>query len=105
MNLPIFAERTHFEKYKIGFTSAFTFALETGQSGFASFSTAQLQLQNQHPDCNRPMADAALVACPDCDLLQRIPEVPAGASVRCPRCDRELWRHKPDSLNRTFAMT
>ncbi len=51
------------------------------------------------------MADATLIACPDCDLLQRIPEVPAGASVRCPRCDKELWRHKPDSLNRTFAMT
>ena len=64
-----------------------------------------LQIQNQHPDCNRPLADASLVACPDCDLLQRIPEVPAGASVRCPRCDKELWRHKPDSLNRTFALT
>jgi paraquat-inducible protein A len=51
------------------------------------------------------MADATLITCPDCDLLQRIPEVPAGASVRCPRCDKELWRHKPDSLNRTFAMT
>ena len=51
------------------------------------------------------MADATLVACPDCDLLQRIPEVPAGASVRCPRCDKELWRHKPDSFNRSFALT
>lgn len=45
------------------------------------------------------------MACLDCDLLQRIPEVPPGASVRCPRCDKELWRHKPDSLNRTFALT
>jgi len=64
-----------------------------------------LQIQNRHPDCNRPLADATLVACPDCDLLQRIPEVPVGASVRCPRCDKELWRHKPDSLNRTLALT
>jgi len=64
-----------------------------------------LQIQNQHPDCNRPLADASLVACPDCDLLQRIPEVPAGASVRCSRCDKELWRHKPDSHNRTLALT
>jgi paraquat-inducible protein A len=64
-----------------------------------------LQIQNQHPDCNRPIADASLVACLDCDLLQRIPEVPPGASVRCPRCDKELWRHKPDALNRTFALT
>ena len=64
-----------------------------------------MQIQNQHPDCNRPLADASIVACLDCDLLQRIPEVPAGASVRCPRCDKELWRHKPDSFNRTFALT
>ncbi len=64
-----------------------------------------MQIQNQHPDCNRPLADDTVVACLDCDLLQRIPEVPAGASVRCPRCDKELWRHKPDSLNRTFALT
>jgi paraquat-inducible protein A len=64
-----------------------------------------LQIQNQHPDCNRPLTDATIVACRDCDLLQRIPEVPAGASVRCPRCDKELWRHKPDSFNRTLALT
>jgi paraquat-inducible protein A len=51
------------------------------------------------------LADASLVACLHCDLLQRIPEVPAGASVRCLRCDKELWRHKPDSHNRTFALT
>jgi paraquat-inducible protein A len=25
--------------------------------------------------------------------------------VRCPRCNKELWRHKPDSLNRTLALT
>jgi paraquat-inducible protein A len=58
-----------------------------------------------HHECNRPVADASLIACLDCDLLQRIPEVPPGASVRCPRCNKELWRHKPDSLNRTFALT
>lgn len=62
-------------------------------------------MPNHHPDCNRPLADASVVACPDCDLLQRLPEVPPGASVRCPRCDHELWRHKPDSFNRTFALT
>jgi paraquat-inducible protein A len=64
-----------------------------------------LQIQNQHAGCNRPLADASLVACPHCDLLQRIPEVPPGASVRCPRCDKELWRHRVDSFNRTFALT
>jgi paraquat-inducible protein A len=64
-----------------------------------------LQTRHHHADCNRPLADASLVACLDCDLLQRIPEVPPGASVRCLRCDKELWRHKPDSHNRTVALT
>jgi paraquat-inducible protein A len=61
--------------------------------------------QHHRSDCNRPLADGSVIACLDCDLLQRFPEVPDGASVRCPRCDKELWRHKPDSLNRTFALT
>jgi paraquat-inducible protein A len=64
-----------------------------------------LQTQNHHADCNQPVVDATLIACLDCDLMQRIPDVPPGASVRCPRCNKELWRHKPDSLNRTFALT
>jgi len=64
-----------------------------------------MQTQNNHYDCNRPLADRFLVACPHCDLLQRVPEVAPGASVRCPRCDKELWRHREDSFNRTFALT
>ena len=54
---------------------------------------------------NQPLADASLVACPHCDLLQRLPEIAPGASARCPRCDKELWRRREDSLNRTFALT
>ena len=53
---------------------------------------------------NEPLAEAALIACPDCDLLQRLPELAAGGSARCPRCDRELWRRKEDSLQRTLAL-
>ena len=26
------------------------------------------------------------IACPDCDLLQRLPELPPGGKARCPRC-------------------
>ncbi len=54
---------------------------------------------------NRPMADASLVACPHCDLLQRLPEIEPGSSARCPRCDKELWRRREDSLNRTLALS
>src|SRR5271168_2090654 len=60
---------------------------------------------HQFSGCNQPLADASLIACPDCDLLQRIPEAPLGASVRCPRCDKELWRRRQDSHNRTFAFS
>ncbi len=58
-----------------------------------------------HSGCNEPLADASLIACPDCDLMQRIPAAPPGASVRCPRCDKELWRHRVDSQNRTLALS
>jgi len=30
------------------------------------------------------------VACPDCDLLQRIPPLPPGGKARCVRCGRQL---------------
>jgi paraquat-inducible protein A len=54
---------------------------------------------------NQPVADPALIACPHCDLLQRLPELAPGGSARCPRCNRELWRRREDSLNRTLALT
>ena len=54
---------------------------------------------------NQPVADPALIACQHCDLLQRLPDLAPGASARCPRCDKELWRRREDSLNRTLALT
>ena len=53
---------------------------------------------------NRPVADPSLVACPDCDLMQRLPDLPEEAAARCPRCDAELWRRRADSLDRTLAL-
>jgi paraquat-inducible protein A len=46
-----------------------------------------------------------LIACPDCDLLQRIPSLPPGGKARCPRCGKGVAVHKPDSLERTLALT
>ena len=54
---------------------------------------------------NDPVRDPALVGCPDCDLLQRLPAIDFGASARCLRCNRELWRRREDSLERTLALT
>lgn len=53
---------------------------------------------------NEPIGDASLVACPDCDLLQRLPDLESGASARCPRCDHELWRCRDDVQTRTLPL-
>lgn len=44
-----------------------------------------------------------IVACPGCDLLQRIPVLPPGRKARCPRCGHTMAANKPDSLERTLA--
>lgn len=54
---------------------------------------------------NRPLSDRALVACLHCDLVQRLPDLAAGETARCPRCDKVLWRRGADILNRTLALT
>ena len=46
-----------------------------------------------------------LIACPHCDLLERIPQLISGQKARCPRCGAVVARSKPDSLNRTMALT
>jgi paraquat-inducible protein A len=53
---------------------------------------------------NQSLPDLSLTACPDCDLVQSLPELAPGASARCPRCNRELWRRREDSLDRTLAL-
>jgi paraquat-inducible protein A len=45
-----------------------------------------------------------LTACPDCDLLQRLPSVPPGATARCPRCDRVLARGTRHAVERAIAL-
>ncbi|MBV8773695.1 MAG: paraquat-inducible protein A [Deltaproteobacteria bacterium] len=58
----------------------------------------------QHELYNQAVADPTLIACPHCDLLQRLPNLTAAASAQCPRCNHELWRRREDSLNRTMAL-
>ena len=45
------------------------------------------------------------VACPDCDLLQHLPELPPGGKARCPRCGNTLAIQPTDALARTLALT
>ena len=53
---------------------------------------------------NQPLDDAALVACLHCDLLQRLPQLAPGSSVRCPRCDTRILRRREDSLDKTLPL-
>jgi len=46
-----------------------------------------------------------LIACPDCDLLQRLPPLPTGGKVRCNRCRRILAVDKIHTIERTLALT
>jgi len=45
------------------------------------------------------------IACPDCDLLQRIPSLPPGGKARCLRCSQILATEPTDSLDRSLALT
>ena len=44
------------------------------------------------------------VACPDCDLLQHLPELPPGGKARCPRCGNTLATEPTDPLDRPLAL-
>ena len=51
------------------------------------------------------MRDPTLIACHECDLLQREIILPPGGVACCRRCGGVLYRSKPDSLDRTLALT
>lgn len=55
------------------------------------------------PAPNRDPVPPSLVACPDCDLLNRL-DGPATATLLCARCGAVLRRHRPDSIDRTLAL-
>ena len=51
-----------------------------------------------------PIKTNNLVACGECDLLQREVELPEGGIARCARCEAELYRSLPASLDNTLAL-
>ena len=48
---------------------------------------------------------APVIACHECDMLQREIALPQGGVVNCRRCGAELYRSRPYSLERTLALT
>ena len=49
------------------------------------------------------MRDSSLIACHECDLLQREIILPPDGIACCRRCGALLYRNTPDSLDRTLA--
>ncbi|WP_245561998.1 paraquat-inducible protein A [Lamprocystis purpurea] len=45
------------------------------------------------------------LACPDCDLLQVVPELPPGAKAGCARCGRTLVTQMADPIERPLALS
>lgn len=53
------------------------------------------------------MADSLageIIACHECDHLYRYEEIPIGAKANCQHCGNLLYRHVPDSVNRSLAL-
>src|SRR5690242_1336416 len=46
-----------------------------------------------------------IVACPDCDLLQRIPDLPVGSKARCSRCACNLAIRLAEPIDLPLALT
>jgi len=44
------------------------------------------------------------LACSACALLCSVPAGAEGASLACPRCAAALWRRKPGSIHKTWAL-
>jgi paraquat-inducible protein A len=46
-----------------------------------------------------------LIACHDCDLIQRLPHIAEAGTVQCVRCGAVLHQKKRDSIERTLSLT
>ena len=48
--------------------------------------------------------ETSLINCTTCRLVSRVRPVPKHGSAICPRCGAEMFRRKPNSLARTWAL-
>ena len=47
----------------------------------------------------------SLIACHECDLIHRVKPLPKKGIANCTRCGSVLYRHKPNSIDRTLALS
>lgn len=50
-------------------------------------------------------ASQTVIACHDCDLLNRLPEAKVTTTLLCARCGAVLYRYKPNSIERSLALS
>jgi paraquat-inducible protein A len=50
-------------------------------------------------------ASVEIIACPECDLLQELPELPPGAKARCPRCACTVATRMAEPIDLPLALT
>ncbi|MGD9947147.1 MAG: paraquat-inducible protein A [Desulfobulbus sp.] len=50
-------------------------------------------------------AQQVVIACPDCDLLNRLPGEQTTNTLLCARCGAVLSRYRPNSIERALALT
>jgi paraquat-inducible protein A len=48
---------------------------------------------------------SSLIACHDCDLIQRLPHISEGGTIQCIRCEAVLHQKKRNSIERTLSLT
>jgi paraquat-inducible protein A len=46
-----------------------------------------------------------LIACHECDLLHRMHPLPPNSKARCSRCGAVLYAHRPETVDRTLALS
>ena len=51
-----------------------------------------------------PANNDPLIACRECDLMQRAVPLDRGDAAHCARCGAELFRHRPQGLDRALAL-
>ena len=56
-----------------------------------------------HQSMDKSTAQAPMIACIECDLLQREIPLPPGGVAVCQRCKGHLYHHTPQGLNRALA--
>lgn len=52
-----------------------------------------------------PTVDLEALACPDCDLLQVVPELPPGSKASCARCGHTLATRSLDPIEHPLALS